>query len=567
MFTDLRDMKRTLRAAVIAATVLLMGAAPRAQPTALRLQPILGAAGFTAMDVAVAFDGEADGETILALPDQWGGETRLYTALSNLRAEGAEMSPGAGPSKRALRHAPGARIVVRYRVTNAAGPAGNAGGNDYRPLIRPTHFQLLGNAIVALPEGAARSAPATFAVDGLPPGVAFASDMQHPALAVRDLLESVSVGGDFRVLDAGGGVRVAVRGTWSRDDAGWRTQIARIGAAQRAYWGARAEPYLITVLPLDLPPGHSSIGGTGRGDGFAFFATADVPAERFDTTLAHEMMHTWVPQRIGELDEADEPQGYWLSEGFTDWAAFRTSMRGGLWSPEDFAAAFNASLEGYDLSPVRTAPNTRILADFWRDSDVEKLPYRRGMLLATLWDYRIRAASAGRRDLDDVLLEMQEVAARRRDVPADRILPVAMRRVGGIEIAVDLTTLVQEGAVVPLPEDAFAPCGRIVTTRRALWERGFDFDATRRAEWRIAGVVEGSNAHAAGLRNGMDLRQWSEKSDERFADRPVTAGVSDRGVERQITWLPAAREQRDVRALVLDPAMNRAACVARLAGL
>jgi predicted metalloprotease with PDZ domain len=551
------------------AALALLGAAPKEQPTALVLRPVLDRGAFTAMDVAVSFNGEADGETVLELPDSWGGETELYKGLADLRAEGAELLPGAAPAKRVLRHAPRARITVRYRVSNAATDE-HRGRNEYRPLIRSTHFQLFGSTYVALPEGIPETAPAAFALEGMPAGATFASDLQHgrrsAPLHVRDLTESVSVGGDFRVLDAGGGVRIAIRGAWPRDDATWRVQLQRIGASQREYWSAREEPYLVTVLPLNLSPGSISVGGTGMSDAFAFFATTNARPEQIDETLSHEMMHTWVPRRIGRLDEKDEELSYWLSEGFTEFASFRTNVRGGLWSPEQFAAAFNASVRAYDLSPVRTAPNAHVLAEFWRNGEVQRLPYRRGLLLATLWDHRVRAATAGRRDLDDVLLEMQEVARRRGDVSADRIFPVAMRRVGQVEVGVDLTTLVGEGAVVPLPEDIFAPCGKIVTTPQRRWERGFDFDATQAAGWKITGVPEGSNAHVAGLRNGMDLRSWSERSDERFPDRPVTAGVGDNGVERRITWLPASGEVRDVRELVLDPGMDRAACVKRLAG-
>lgn len=555
------------RLVALAAVLALTGAARAPQPTELAVRPVLEGGAYAAMDVAVSFDGEADGETVLALPDAWGGETDLWRALSDLRAEGARLLPAAGPAQRVLRHAPRARITVRYRVGPRSG-AHDKPGNDYRPLIARDYFHLLGETLVALPEGAAMKAPARFRIEGLPPGASFASDLQHErrgGLTVRDLVESVMVGGDFRVLDAGGGVRVAIRGAWPRDDAGWRRQIARIGAAQRAYWGAHAETYLVTVLPLDLPPESLSIGGTGRGDAFAFFATRNADAGRLDTLLAHEMMHTWIGARIGGVDGENEPLGYWLSEGFTDWAAFRTSVRAGLWTPEDFAAAFNESLKAYDLSPVRTAPNARILAEFWRNEEVQKLPYRRGMLLATRWDARLRAASGGERDFDDALLAMQRVARRRGDVSARQILPVVMKRLG-VDIGVDLTTLVEEGAPVELPADVFAPCGAIVAAVQPLWERGFDFDATRRADWVVAGVQAGSNAHAAGLRNGMRLRRWSEKASERSVDRPVTAGVSDAGVDREITWLPASAERRAVRRLALDPAMDRAACAARLGG-
>ncbi len=552
------------------AALFLLAAAPP-PPTELVVRPVVEAGAFKAMDVAVSFNGEMDGETALALPDDWGGAEALWKALRDLRAQGAILLPGADAAHRVLRHAPGARVTVRYRVVeDADGPRDMSAGNDYRPLIRATYFQLLGNAIVALPEGASMRAPALFRIEGMPAGAAFASDLEHGgmgrSLTVLDLAESVMVGGDFRVLDAGGGLRIAIRGDWPRDDAGWREKLSRIGAAERAYWGAREEPYLVTILPLSLGPDSTSIGGTGRNDGFAFFATTNVAPERFDGTLAHEMMHTWVPGRIGAMRETDEQLTYWLSEGFTDWGSFRAMARAGLWTPAQFAAAFNERLEAYDLSPVRTAPNTRILADFWSSQEVQQLPYQRGMLLATLWDHRIRVASGGRRDLDDVLLRMQRTARRRPDLTADQILPVAMKRAGGIEIGVDLTTLVQEGAPVALPADIFAPCGTIVSGRRRLWERGFDFDATRRAAWIITGVPADSNAYAAGLRNGMRLRQWSESSGQRDPAKPITAGVSDQGAARSITWLPAGKEERAVRKLVLDPAMDARACIARLGG-
>lgn len=556
-------------AAVLA--VFLISAAPAPAPVELRLQPVLENDRFRAMDVAVSFTGEADGETVLELPDSWGGETDLWKALSDLRAEGATLSPGADAAHRSLRHAPGARITVRYRVQNAQdGPA--TGRNDYRPLIRPGYFQLLGNTIVALPERVDLKSPARFVLEGMPAGATFASDLEHGAarpLKVLDLVESISVGGDFRVLDVGGGVRLALRGSWPRDDATWRERLARIVDAQRACWRAPSEPYLVTVLPLTLDPGAVSIGGTGRGDAFAFFATPENTAERIDTILAHEMMHTWISDRIGGLSEQDEAGDYWLSEGFTDWASMRSMVKAGLWTPEDFAAAFNAILAAHDVSPARTAPNARIVEAFWTDAEIGKLPYRRGMLLAALWDVRVRAATNGRKTFDDVLRAMQETARRRGDVTAAQILPVAVERIARIDIRPDLDRIVRDGGDVPLPPDALAPCGAIVGEPRRAWDRGFDFDATQRADWVIQGVREGSNAYKAGLRNGMRLRQWSESSDQRDPEVPVTAGVQGDGAVRTLTWVPASDDVRTVRRLVLadlSAPAARGACIARLGG-
>lgn len=553
------------------ALFLCIGAGPAPARLDVVLRPVLVADAFDALDITVRFTGEADGETVLDLPNAWGGEERLWQALHDLRVDGAVVSPGADPAHRVLRHAPKAPITVRYRVRQEKpGPPQAADGrNPYRAIIQPAYFHVLGNVVLAMPQDIERRMPATLTVTGMPAGARFASDAEHPGLTAQRLAESVMVGGDFRVLDAGGGARIAIRGQWPLPDAEWRDRYAKIAAAQRAYWGADAEPYLVTVLPLGAPPDSMSAGGTGRDDAFAFFATPSAPLDIVARTLAHEMMHSWVPGRLGGLPEEDEALHYWFSEGFTDWAAWRANVRGGVWSVEEFAQVFNAALAAYDLSPVRAAPNTRIAEAYWSDPVTQQLPYQRGMLIASLWDYRLRNASNGGHDLDDVLQRLQRGAQRRPDVTAVELLPVAMRR-GGVEIGVDRTELVAEGRPVPLPADLFAPCGVIVTEQRLMWSRGFDFAATQRADWVIGGVSEGSAAWRAGLRNGMRLRGWSERSDQRDATKPVTATVDDNGVRRDITWTPFDGETRTVRRLVLADHLvdnSRAACTRRLAGL
>jgi hypothetical protein len=42
--------------------------------------------------------------------------------------------------------------------------------------------------------------------------------------------------------------------------------------------------------------------------------------------------------------------------------------------------------------------------------------------------------------------------------------------------------------------------------------------------------------------------------------------VSDAGVRRDITWLPASKETRALRRFELSPTMDGAACVKRLGG-
>ena len=62
-------------------------------------------------------------------------------------------------------------------------------------------------------------------------------------------------------------------------------------------------------------------------------------------------------------------------------------------------------------SPVKEAPNSEINYDnFWKSRDYEKLPYRRGALLAFYLDYKIKKDSNGLQSLDDLMLAIKEDA-------------------------------------------------------------------------------------------------------------------------------------------------------------
>jgi predicted metalloprotease with PDZ domain len=524
----------------------------------LTVQPVFEQQAYRALKVSLAFNGCASGRTTLTLPDEWGGETQLYKALRDFQAPGAQLEPGLSPAQRVLIHAPGQRLVLHYRVVSDAASRPDqpkAQGNDYRPILEPSHFQVLGNALVVQPQCTAQQAQARFVLKGLPAGDVFASDLQHQsmgrAITMGDLVESVLVGGDFRLIDAGGGARLAVRGAWPWSDAQWKDNFARVASAVRSYWRSADEPYLVTVLQRPSNnPGHSSVGGTGRSDAFAFFATPNVQPPRLLQTMAHEMTHTWVPRRIGGLPQQGQIGLYWLSEGFADWAAWRAMLRAGVWSPAEFAAVFNESLQSYELSPVRNAPNSTIEQQFWSDAQVQTLPYQRGMLLAAHWDIAVQRATQGQKRFDDVLLTMQAAAAARKDLRAVELLRQAMQSVAGIDIAPDLQSYVEQGQTVPLADTRFAGCGRLQTIDRPAFHRGFDVERTAANGNVIAGVVAEGPAFRAGLRDGMKL--VARRAGE-IGDATVEIAyevIEGNNAPRLLRWMPAGPGREMFRKLV-----------------
>ena len=232
-----------------------------------------------------------------------------------------------------------------------------------------------------------------------------------------------------------------------------------------------------------------------------------------------------------------KPCNYWLSEGFTDFYTGRLLVRDGVWTPQQFAADLNDMLRAYAQSPVRAEPNARIVADFWSNQDVQRLPYQRGRMLALIWDGRLRANG---KSFDDVVREMR-ARARAASEPstAANIFPSVATDLG-LDVSAELASNVETGAPILLPEDLLAPCGRIATREVSTFHRGFDIEATQANNNIIAGVDPTLPAYAAGIRNGMTLirRDAGEIGD---SEQEIAYVVRDGETERTFRYMPRGR--------------------------
>ncbi len=574
----------TVRALLAAASaVLLLGGAAPDDVVHYRAAPVVSDGALTAIAVEIRFRGDADGETRLTLPNRWAGETDYWKHLRDLSVEGATARED-GPETRVLTHAPGAALTVRYRIVTAydKDPAvGDPGGNPYRPIIRPGWFSAIGHGLFAEPENGT-DLPADFRWGDLPAGWKTASDLDHSAMGARlrvgDIQQSVLLGSpNLRLYDRevkGVGMRLAVLGEWSA----FKTEdfadlITRVLGAQRDYWKAPGETFFVALTPMTPQEGSVSIGGTGLDDGFSIYAGTDAPLEPMRYLLAHENMHTWSPRQLGGMPQDAEAGDYWFSEGFTDFLTHRTLLRSGIWSLEEFVEHVNGEMLAYAASPSRLAPNSAIIDGFWSSPDIQKLPYRRGMLLALYWDYRLRQTTGGRRDLDDVLAA-QTVRARTLREAGDNPMAAALfaaiyRETGGPDLASDYDRMVQRGQAVLLPEGLFAPCARVETIVRPNFHRGWDAEATSAANNVLTGVRDDSPAYRAGLRNGMQIvkREFGEPGNS-SVEYGLRIKAPD-GTETVYRFMPTAPGSQTIQKLVLTPNMGarqRAACVRLMSG-
>jgi predicted metalloprotease with PDZ domain len=535
------------------------------------LSPFVVANTLTALDVTMTLQAGPRGRTELDLPDDSAGSTDLWRNLSNLRVDGAEKVEATGPAHRTIISAPGARLRVSYRVISAFDH--DPGPNDldtYKPTVRPRWFWAYGEALFAVPEGYRE---ARFAWTDAPAGFPFVSSVEGASTVVpiANLIESVSVGGSDMTLTtqqvAGAPVSVATIGRYGFDTHAFANLATRIIAGERAFWDAHEGPFLVVLAPLTPAPGVRSSRGEGRKNAFAIMTTSDVPLASLTALIGHEYFHTWNPQRLGGLpDGPSEPAAYWFSEGFTDFYARRLLLRMGVFSLDDFVDAWNQMLLAYANSSVRDAPVSRIVKDFWSDQDVHQLAYQRGAILAATADQRLRARSGGRTNLDDVMRAMQDRTARGH-APLSPQLFLDTARAFGVDMRDDVARIADGGAPAALAPGAFGDCVGVGSSMIAAFDRGYDRQATRRAGV-ISGVEAGSNAEAAGLKDGMSLIkvEGGVVGDSRV---PYSLWVRDQGQERVITYKPAGSRMITVQGLSLPPNLGaeaRERCAVEAAG-
>ena len=517
--------------------------------------------------VSLTFPGEDDGQTLLHLPGEWGGQGELWNLVRDLAVDGAEIMAGETPDQMILHHAPGAALHVHYRIEpDREGEPSAEAGDYYRPYVEPGYVHLIGNTVFAYPDSEADT-PVTVRIN-TPGDWAVASDLQHGELTRDSLLESVLVAGDFRISEievAGSPVRLALRGQTAIEDQALLEALADIVAANHDYWHTESEPYLVTVLPLTAPEGWMSVGGTNLGDAFAFFTTANATPDVLARILMHEHVHSWVPRLVGGAITGEaEPSGYWFSEGFTDFLTQRAAVRAGVWPAQQAVEAWNGTFDEYRDNPVRDAPNDAIIDGFWTSADYQRLPYLRGMMFASLVDHRIRTGTDGAFDLDDVLLAMR---TRNPALPAPEAFPAAVRRVTGLDVSGLMARHIEAGEPVLLDVETFGACGPVVTRQEPVFVYGMAGGRNVDGQFVIQTVDPDGPAAAAGFEPGMVIEQRLGGSVGDASVESVLRVSTPDGDIREISYWPTDGSTRTVTRIDSEAeGFDATACTARLAG-
>lgn len=253
----------------------------------------------------------------------------------------------------------------------------------------------------------------------------------------------------------------------------------------------------------------------------------------FKLTLAHEMLHTFV----GSLDAPKGLQSSWFSEGMAVFYARRLSLRFNHIGSDQFLKDLNSTAARYYTDALNRTPNAEIPQRFWADTRIRVLPYDRGSMYFAVVDSEVRKASGGRKSLDDLLLSMLQ--RRRRGQPMDQAAWVetvtqALGRRGKSEFEAMLA-----GALQVPPSAEFGPCFRRTTALLRRYELGFEPAVLTETPRIIRGLIPGSAAEKAGLRNGDEILK-PVPQDAIQADQHATLTLEVRrdGRDFKVTYLP-----------------------------
>jgi predicted metalloprotease with PDZ domain len=412
--------------------LLLFPLAGFSKPVRYEISPLLRD-GPMRLQVRVWFAGDADGETELAIPTQFGNADKLFRCIQNLACttSGCRLRIDADTLFATLEHAPGQELQLSYEViqdfTGQSVPEANA----FRPVLQPGYFHILGNTLFIAPKWN-EAYDVTLEWLGFPANWllhnSFGSESATQHFTFQNLrwLESVFVGGDYRLHEAdvqGKPVWLAIRGDdWGFADDSLFSMLQRTVALQRDFWDDFAMPYYtVTLTPLAQRPPVSSgqvlvstrlaYLGTGLTNSFAAFATPhkSLGVEDLYHLFHHELMHHWIGCKIRSGGQPNDMQMAWFSEGFTEYFALKNMLKGGFVTPEQYMDRLNGRFfDGLYHSPKREASNRAIADSFFVNHDFERLPYLRGCVFAFFLDNGIKAGSNSRRALHDLMLDLLE---------------------------------------------------------------------------------------------------------------------------------------------------------------
>ncbi len=429
------------------------------------------------------------------------------------------------------------RVTLRYTVALQGGTPG-----AFAVLAEATDLRVEGRDVLLVPAGAdavpvllelavaagRAEAASTFAVGPEQRFVAKPAELAAATLLAGDLGHA-----QFRAND---GNDFTAWAGFTAFDARWvAAETAGVRSAMDDYMGAEPHErrtvtsFLLIPEQRDQPNISIKLSLRGLVASVDPRATWSAPVRlRTAQALAQRTIggRVW----IGSRD--DEASGQFWSEGFSRAVAEEVLAAAGIFEPADRAAELNTLLSTLDLSPLGKAPPAELKAAVDK-REALRVVTARGALVARALGWKLSSETKGKASLKTLVRSLVARADKRDAVAFDELGEAVAGIAPGAGNVLDTLRV---GGEVVIPADLLAPCYKLAHGSLAPFELGFEVEGAAEG-LRVRGVVAGSAAAKAGLRDGDVLSELSYQDGR--ADAQVAA--TRVGGTTKLRFLPAGK--------------------------
>lgn len=242
--------------------------------------------------------------------------------------------------------------------------------------------------------------------------------------------------GQFREREFSAGsmrLRAVIAGAWGFSDEEFFTLAESIAKEQASMIESRESgDYVVTLTPFPLPlTGLRSSGICVGRSAVLMLNQGNVPQQSMGLLrrhLAHEMFHYYLPNVFNVRENFD-----WFWEGFTRYAAMLTLTRQKLLDLQGYLDAIGEEYESYYYNPL-SAHRSLIAAsaEKFSNQSMADLVYRKGTLVAALYDLEVRRQSKGALSLVDALKTLYHNYAKQSATVGNREVLTELGRLGDL---------------------------------------------------------------------------------------------------------------------------------------
>jgi hypothetical protein len=212
-----------------------------------------------------------------------------------------------------------------------------------------------------------------------------------------------AVGNDLRIsrtTTSGIQLSLVAAGDWAFTDSEALELAAKALKAHRDVFGAAPSRQTTLILfPFPQSGGPDKWSAETRGASVTLLI-AKLPSKiaalaQLSVPLTHELFHFWVPNGLALEGDYD-----WFYEGFTIYQAARTSVRLDLLQFQEFLDAISRAYDAY-RSGLDHDRWSLVEASKRRWTGGESAVYSKSMVIAFLYDLKLRSQSRSKHSLDD----------------------------------------------------------------------------------------------------------------------------------------------------------------------